>query len=204
MATKTRASKTPAKTARKPLPKVRSKSAGKAPPAKKPAGKAAASRPAPVPGTEPQQRSLANVKGFFERTLSVLEEGDSGFAPKPEMFTVAQHVAHVAQTMDWFLEGAFRPEGFNMDFAGMEQQVRGTTSLAQAKAWLNRACTRLEAALKERPAAEWMQPIAKDTIMGGAPRCSIVDGIADHTAHHRGALAVYARLCGKTPAMPYM
>lgn len=204
MATKTRASKTPAKTARKLLPKVRSKSAGKAPPAKKPAGKASAGRPGQVPGTEPQQRTLTNVKGFFDRTLTVLEEGDSGFAPKPEMFTVAQHVAHVAQTMDWFLEGAFRPGGFNMDFAGMEQQVRTTTSLAKAKAWLDQACARLETALKERPAAEWMQPIAKDTIMGGAPRCSIVDGIADHTAHHRGALAVYVRLCGKTPAMPYM
>ncbi len=27
---------------------------------------------------------------------------------------------------------------------------------------------------------------------------------SSHTAHHRGALAVYARLLGKVPAMPYM
>jgi hypothetical protein len=39
--------------------------------------------------------------------------------------------------------------------------------------------------------------------MGGAPRASIIDGLTDHTAHHRGSLAVYARLRGKTPPMPY-
>ena len=49
-----------------------------------------------------------------------------------------------------------------------------------------------------------MTPLPKDGIMGGAPRMAIVGGIIDHTAHHRGALSVYARLRGKAPAMPYM
>ena len=40
-------------------------------------------------------------------------------------------------------------------------------------------------------------------IMEGAPRLSVVSGIVDHTAHHRGSLAVYARLIGKEPLMPY-
>jgi uncharacterized damage-inducible protein DinB len=39
--------------------------------------------------------------------------------------------------------------------------------------------------------------------MGGMPRESIIGGIVDHTAHHRGALSVYARLVGREPAMPY-
>ena len=39
-------------------------------------------------------------------------------------------------------------------------------------------------------------------IMQG-PRYEVIGGVVDHTAHHRGALAVYARLQGKTPAMPY-
>ena len=30
--------------------------------------------------------------------------------------TVAQQVAHAAQTIDWFIEGASRPEGFDLDF----------------------------------------------------------------------------------------
>jgi uncharacterized damage-inducible protein DinB len=40
--------------------------------------------------------------------------------------------------------------------------------------------------------------------MGGAPRLAVFVAIADHTAHHRGALAVYARLNGIVPPMPYM
>ena len=47
-----------------------------------------------------------------------------------------------------------------------------------------------------------MAPITGE-IMTGAPKMSVVGGIVDHTAHHRGALAVYARLLGKEPKMPY-
>ena len=54
---------------------------------------------------------------YFSRTCSVFKEEDSGFAPTPGQFTLAQHVAHVAQTIDWFISGGFAPEGFDMDFA---------------------------------------------------------------------------------------
>jgi uncharacterized damage-inducible protein DinB len=40
--------------------------------------------------------------------------------------------------------------------------------------------------------------------MGGLPRCTILNALTDHTAHHRGALSVYARLLGLVPPMPYM
>jgi uncharacterized damage-inducible protein DinB len=46
-------------------------------------------------------------------------------------------------------------------------------------------------------------PIADGPVLGGAPRSAILAAMGDHTAHHRGALTVYARLRGKTPAMPY-
>ena len=36
------------------------------------------------------------------------------------------------------------------------------------------------------------------------PVVAIVGGIEDHTAHHRGALTVYARLLDRVPPMPYM
>jgi uncharacterized damage-inducible protein DinB len=48
-----------------------------------------------------------------------------------------------------------------------------------------------------------MAPIADGPIMGGAPRMAIFGAITDHTAHHRGALTVYARLGGAVPPMPY-
>ena len=41
-------------------------------------------------------------------------------------------------------------------------------------------------------------------MMAGAPRFAVIEGIQDHTAHHRGALTVYSRLLGMTPSVPYM
>jgi len=50
---------------------------------------------------------------------------------------------------------------------------------------------------------ELAAPLPADGIMGGAPTSAIVGGAIDHTAHHRGALTVYARLLGRVAAMPY-
>jgi len=36
------------------------------------------------------------------------------------------------------------------------------------------------------------------------PRMAMIGAITDHTAHHRGALTVYARLNQVVPPMPYM
>ena len=181
------------------------------PAAKKPVAKAtpqAAPKPAPLappaPSTVELQKALESAKQFFDRSTSVLDETDAAFVPQPGMFSAAQHVAHVAQTFDWFLEGAFRPEGFDMDFPGMEVRVRAITSLAAARAWFDQAYGRLQQALKARPAAQWHMTIPANTIMGGQPRTCIVDGLVDHTAHHRGALTIYARLRNKAPLMPYM
>jgi len=73
---------------------------------------------------------------FFSRTCSVFSEDDSQYAPTAGQFTVAQHVAHVAQTIDWFMVGGFRPEGFDLDFAAHQQDVRECTSLQDAMIWL--------------------------------------------------------------------
>jgi len=48
-----------------------------------------------------------------------------------------------------------------------------------------------------------LEPIPNDMILDGAPRMAVISAIVDHTAHHRGSLAVYARLLGKVPPMPY-
>ena len=45
--------------------------------------------------------------------------------------------------------------------------------------------------------------MADNPIFGPAPRHTIIGPALDHTAHHRGALAVYLRLRGKKPAMIY-
>lgn len=148
--------------------------------------------------------SLQQSKDWFDRSTSSLAEGDSGFAPSEGMMTAAQQVAHVAQTIDWFFEGAFRPEGFDLDFESHGREVAKVTSLQAARAWLDRSVAEGEKVILAHSAEEWAARLPEGPVMGGAPRSTVVAGITDHTAHHRGYLAVYARLCGHTPPMPYM
>lgn len=147
---------------------------------------------------------LDNAHEWFARSTRSLAEEDGTFAPEGECFTAAQQVAHVAQTIDWFVEGAFRPDGFDMDFATHEGEVRKVTSLAAARAWLTRSVSAAKKAIAAHDDAAWAAPLPEGPVMGGLPRHTIFGAIADHTAHHRGALTVYTRLRGKVPPMPYM
>lgn len=159
---------------------------------------------APDPVKEGLKGQIQAAAEFFERSTRNLSEEDSNFAPAPGTFTAAQQVAHAAQTIDWFMEGAFDPKGFSMDFEGAEKKVREVTSLAEAREWFRRAVDNALKTIDSRTAAEWNAPIPQDTIMGGQPRASICGGITDHTAHHRGSLVVYTRALGKAPLNPYM
>jgi uncharacterized damage-inducible protein DinB len=146
--------------------------------------------------------SIRTTKKFFDNGTKCFEESDSAFTPKPGMFTLAQQVAHTAQTIEWFIEGAFRPEGMRTDFEAIEKEIRAVKSLKDARAWMDRACANAIGMIEKKSAADFEMPIA-GAIMTGEPRRAIFEAIADHTAHHRGALAVYARLIGKVPPMPY-
>ena len=147
---------------------------------------------------------LVMTKGFFDRSIDVLEEKDSTFVPRPEMMSVAQQVAHVAQTIDWFREGMVCPTGFDMDFSAHIAAVAKITSLKDARDWHQRANDALIEQIQKMSEAELNQPLPPGPVMGGAPCMTVVGGIDDHTAHHRGVLTVYSRLLGKVPHMPYM
>ncbi|MBI2423264.1 MAG: DinB family protein [Candidatus Hydrogenedentes bacterium] len=140
---------------------------------------------------------------YFKRSTAVLSDAEEDFRPTPDMMTTAQQVAHVANTVDWFLEGAFRPQGFNMDFEAIEKPVHAVASLGAARAWVDRSFAAAIAKIQGLSEAELLAPLPPG-IMEGAPRYAVVYALMDHTAHHRGALTVYTRLNGKTPAMPYM
>jgi uncharacterized damage-inducible protein DinB len=140
----------------------------------------------------------------FARSSGALTEDDSTFAPIEGVFTVAQHVAHAAQTIEWFVDGAFSSGGFNMDFAAADEEVRGVTSLTAARAWFDSAVVRARCAVYAQSDEEWAAPLPAGPVLGGQPRWAIFGAITDHTAHHRGALTVYARLRGKVPPMSYM
>ena len=144
------------------------------------------------------------AREFFDRSTGSLTEEDSAFAPAGGLFTVAQQVAHAAHTIDWFLAGAFDPNGFDMDFDAQERRIRAVQSLTEARAWFQRALDNGRALVRDRSEAEWSALIVDGVVMGGMPRTTVFGGITDHTAHHRGALTIYARLLGKTPPNPYM
>ena len=72
---------------------------------------------------------------FFNRSTRNLTEAEATLRPAPGMMTAAQQVAHAAQTIDWFMEGAFRPEGFDLDFEAHARAVEGVTTLADARGW---------------------------------------------------------------------
>jgi uncharacterized damage-inducible protein DinB len=146
---------------------------------------------------------LLASKAFFDRSTRVLEEADSGFRPKPEVMTVAQQVAHTAQTLDWFVEGVTRPEGFDLDFEKFGREVEALTSLAAARQKLERAFANAVAFVRSRTPEQMAQPLPAGPIMGGQPISDLIWAMVEHTAHHRGALTVYSRLLGKTPPMPY-
>jgi uncharacterized damage-inducible protein DinB len=145
---------------------------------------------------------VLQAREFFHRTTSVFREDDAGFAPVTDQYTVAQQVAHVARTIEWFMAGGFG-DGWDLDFAAHDAEIRKVTSLAEAWHWLDRAVTGAAAVLGAQTAERLMEPLPADGILGGEPRAAVVGAICEHTAHHRGSLAVYARLLGRRPPVPY-
>ncbi len=149
-------------------------------------------------------QQIKDVQEWFNRSTSALTEEDSSFAPTDGTHTVAQQVAHVAWTVEWFLEGAFRPEGFDLDFDKEKVALEKVTSLTEARVWLERAFHNAIEVIGSQTMESLTERLPEGPVMGGAPRLALVSALQDHTAHHRGALTVYARLLGKVPPMPYM
>ena len=146
---------------------------------------------------------LSAAQEYFNRSSRNLTDGHSAFAPVEGMMTATQQIAHAAQTIEWFIQGAFRPEGFDLDFEKHFADVAACPSVTDARAWFNRAIEAAKAMTASRSDAELLAPLPDGPIMGGLPRFAVYGAITDHTAHHRGALTVYSRLNGVVPPMPY-
>jgi uncharacterized damage-inducible protein DinB len=156
---------------------------------------------------KPEQNTFANQllasQDFFARSTRVLDEADSGFRPREGMMTAAQQVAHTAQTLDWFVEGASRPEGFDLDFEKHAKSLESVTSLAAARQALETAYAKAIGFFRSHSPEDLARPLPPGPVMGGQPISDIVWAMVEHTAHHRGALTVYSRELGKVPPMPY-
>jgi len=146
---------------------------------------------------------LKSIRHFFLNSTKCLSEEDSNFKPQEKIYSVAQVIGHTADTVDWFFDGAFSEKGFDMNFDNYEEKMKKYTSVKQGLEYFNKAIDSAIKKINELSQEELMIPFPKGQIMAGAPKMVIVGAIADHTAHHRGALTVYARLLGKVPQMPY-
>ena len=130
---------------------------------------------------------LNNAYTCFQRSTGSLAEEDSSFTPVEGTFTVA---GHVGQTINWFIQGAFRPDGFAMDFPANEQKIRAVTSLAEAKDWIRRAIENARQAIENKSQEEWAPPVPPGPVMGGLPRLQYL------RRHHRPHCPASGRLDG--------
>jgi uncharacterized damage-inducible protein DinB len=153
---------------------------------------------------QPAIQQLEGAVKRFKITIDCFAEEDATFAPKEGMFSVAYQIAHVAQTIPWCIEGAFDPKGFDMDFEGhLKRAAAQAGSLAVAKQFLDKVLEDSVKVISSKTDQQMLAKLPPGPVMGGAPVLAVFEGITDHTAHHRGSLAVYARLLGKVPKMPY-
>lgn len=90
-----------------------------------------------------------------------------------------------------------------MDFERHDAEANACESLAAALDWVGRSFEAARKAIEAKSEAELRESYPEGSLMKG-PKYHMLGGIVDHTAHHRGALTVYARLLGKVAPMPYM
>lgn len=138
----------------------------------------------------------------FQRTISVFTEEDGEFIPEEGMMSVAQQIAHVGQTAKWFCDATMKGV-FDLDFESHVQEINAFTSVSMAKEYLVDAFHQVITTIQEVDEVWLTETMPPGPILGGAPRYAVLMSIEEHAAHHRGSLAVYARLLGKVPPMPY-
>jgi hypothetical protein len=60
----------------------------------------------------------------FNRSITCFDEADATYAPVDGMFTVANHVAHAADIVQWLCDGAFTANSFDTDLVARERRIR--------------------------------------------------------------------------------
>jgi len=152
---------------------------------------------------KPQHYDFANQlvasQDFFERSTRVLDEADSGFRPREGMMTVAQQVAHTAQTLDWFIEGAFRPEGYDLDFA-KHARPRGRDLAGRRPPDCSKRRTPTLSRFSARAAWRISRGHSRPADHGRPAHQRHRMAMVEHTAHHRGALTVLLAAARKSAA----
>ena len=171
----------------------------------------------------PIRLAVDKQKEFFRRSLSCFDQDDADFTPRPDMLTVVGHVHHTTASIELMVSGilqefprfegrqyatrrdvgSWMPWGMEWTTSSNREPLRSDASLAKALTAFDETMDIASEVFCELTPEELRQPIAANPM--GFPHAFAVlyFGIFDHVAHHRGALAQYARLRGKQPKIPY-
>ena len=149
-------------------------------------------------------QEIKSLEQFFNTSTRCLIESDSTFRPIPESMSAAEQVAHTAQSIDWFVDGMTNPKGFDLNFEVHWVEVKKCVSITDARTWFAKSIANALATVEKMSNEELHALLPAGPVMGGKPKFAVISAMTDHTAHHRGALTVYSRLCGKVPDMPYL
>lgn len=118
-------------------------------------------------------RELKLSKEYLDRSSKCLEETDADYSPVGGVFTARRQIAHIAATVDWFLEGAFG-SAFNMDFDSHTAVLDRAKSLDEARQWVARSYAEAIETLESKTAEELNQPLPEGPVV--ASRAAIYSG----------------------------
>ncbi|BAZ71122.1 hypothetical protein NIES4106_59190 (plasmid) [Fischerella sp. NIES-4106] len=182
--------------------------------------------------TNPYVRKIQVHREYFHRSLECFTEKDSSFRPSNDCLTVAGQVIHVIFGIEFCLSGMFgsydgitpvsqRKRGFNdldwtvwasemnlseaLDAEAFPEAIEGSRSLIKAMVLFDQAMDIAANMFVSKTVEEIeTEPLPENPLWAPEFRYpDILEVMNDHTAHHRGSLAVYARLLGKESKFPY-
>ncbi len=171
-------------------------------------------------------------RDFFLRATAVFAEHDADYRPAAGMLSVVEHIHHATAALELFVSQYFcrfvqtksiehrsfrlgrswlsaQPElGFAdlswTDKAAAYQASSERETLTQALAALSQTLEYTATLFARLDLAQLQQPLGDNPVMPAYfTGFDVAEFMFDHTAHHRGALAQYARLLGHDPKIPY-
>lgn len=149
-----------------------------------------------------QADRMRQDRHFLQNIIKDFKEEHANFRVDG-MWTVAQQIRHIGRVVWWFWKGGFEGE-WDMDFAKEEAEISKPVTLAAALRELDENYNGFIEFLEGVPEAELDRKLKVPGVLPqDANHWTVLNAITDHTAHHRGALAVYLRLLGIKPTMVY-
>ncbi len=178
-------------------------------------------------------RKIYDQHEYFHRVVDIFDESESAFRPSKDLLSVAGQILHVSMLIEYFLSGMFGSyEGLTplsdselgfmdmswtkiadekdlhqvLDPARWSRPFMASTSVIEALKLFDDVTDKaaeLIGAMSLQDFATAQPPINPVLPPEKFQYPDILEVMNDHTAHHRGALVVYAHLLEKDPKMPY-